>query len=261
LDAIGVDRWQYDLWHEIIRAALEGRPDEVGLSYHEGLNRAAASRYGATTPALLKWFQTFNHERPYSDQVKPFNFLNAFQARLQLGLSDDDQLAISKRGRPRKQSAIRPVAPFNRDMRKATRFAFDRETGNPVKANTLATYAEALAQYHLRPEAKFLNGDFFDHGRTERRHVVAVQILHIGKEANRWEEQYFLGEDEEAEIEYGASDGATRLDAAIRDLCDKVGERAAAEASGISRTALRRALKVGVARMSKSIRLRLARTS
>jgi hypothetical protein len=55
LDKIGVDRWHYDLWHEIIRAALEGRPDEVDLSYHEGLNRAAASRYGATTPARLQW--------------------------------------------------------------------------------------------------------------------------------------------------------------------------------------------------------------
>jgi hypothetical protein len=60
LDAIGVDRWQYDLWHEIIRAALDGHPDQVGVSYHEGLSRAAASRYGATTPALLQWFKTFN---------------------------------------------------------------------------------------------------------------------------------------------------------------------------------------------------------
>ena len=74
------------------------------------------------------------------------------------------------------------------------------------------TYAEALAQYHLRPEAKFLNGDFCDRGRTERRHVVATQLLHIGKEANKWEEQHFLGEDEDAEIEYGVeeSDGFPR---------------------------------------------------
>ena len=53
------------------------------------------------------------------------------------------------------------------------------------------TYAEALAQYHLRPEAKFLYGEFCDRGRTERRHVVATQIVHIGKEANKWEESIF----------------------------------------------------------------------
>jgi DNA polymerase family B len=255
---IGVDRWQYDLWHEIIRATLEGRPDEVGLSYHEGLNRAAPSRYGATTPALLQWFKTFNHKRAYADQVKPFNFLNAFQARLQLGLSDADQSAISKRGRPRKQSAIRPVAPFDKDMRKAAQFAFDRETGNAVRANTLATYAEALTQYHLRPESKFLNGDFCDRGRTERRHVVATQILHIGKEANKWEEQYFLGPDDEAEIEYGDGQTADALDLSLRELCRELGEREAARKLEISRTALRRAIRLGAEAMSRAMRGRVA---
>ena len=236
---------------------MEGRPDEVGLSYHEGLNRAAASRYGATTPALLKWFKTFNHEKAYADQVKPFNFLNAFQARLQFGLSDADQSAISKRGRPRKQSAIRPVAPFDKDMRKAARFVFDRETGSSVRADTLATYAEALAQYHLRPEAKFLNGDFCDRGRTERRHVIALQIVHIGKEANKWEEQYFLGPDDDAEIEYGVGQTADDLDLSLRELCRELGEREAARKLEISRTALRRAMKLGAEAMSRAIRGRL----
>jgi hypothetical protein len=257
LDAIGVDRWQYDLWHEIIRGALDGRPDEVGLSYHEGLNRAAASRYGATTPALLKWFKTFNHEKAYADQVKPFNFLNAFQARLQFDLSDADQSAISKRGRPRKQSAIRPVAPFNKDMRQAARSAFDRGTGNAVKANTLATYAEALAQYHLRSETKFLNGEYCNRGRTERRHVVALQIVHIGKEANKWEEQYFLGPDDDAEIEYDVGQTADAPDLSLRELCRELGEREAARKLEISRTALRRAMKLGAEAMSRAIRGRL----
>jgi DNA polymerase family B len=257
LDAIGVDRWQYDLWHEIIRAAVDGHPDQVGVSYHEGLSRAAASRYGATTPALLQWFKTFNHERSYADQVKPFNFLTSFQARLQLGLSDADQLAISKRGRPRRQSAVKPVAPFDKDVRKAARFAFDRETGNSVRANSLATYANALAQYHLRPESKFLNGDFFDRGRTERRHVVAAQILHIGKEANRWEEQYFLGPDDEAEIEYGVGQTADDLNVGLRELCRELGERETARKLEISRTALRRAMRLGVEAMSRAMLRRL----
>ena len=34
LDKIGVERWHYDLWHSIIRAALDGHPDQVDLSYH-----------------------------------------------------------------------------------------------------------------------------------------------------------------------------------------------------------------------------------
>jgi hypothetical protein len=39
-------------------------------------------------------------------------------------------------------------------MREVAQSAFDRGTGNAVKVNTLATYAEALAQYHLRSETK-----------------------------------------------------------------------------------------------------------
>jgi hypothetical protein len=83
LDDIGVDRWDYDLWYKIVQAALDGHPDQVDLSYHQNLKRPAVSRYGATTPALLKWFSTFNSGREYPDQVKPFSFLNAYQTRLQ----------------------------------------------------------------------------------------------------------------------------------------------------------------------------------
>jgi len=258
LNTIGVERWHYDLWHSIIRAVLDGHADQVDLSYHDGLIRPAASRYGATTPALLNWFKLHNNERAYCDQVKPFNFLNSFQARLQLHLSDADQLAIPKRGRPRKQYLIKPVGPFDKDMRKAAQHAFDRETGNSVEAETLMTYAEALAQYHLRPEAKFLNGDFFDKGRTERRHVVASQIIHIGKEANKWEERYFLGEVDDSEIEYGVAENDSSLDRRIRAICDEIGERQAAQNLGISRTALRRAMRLGTQALSRDIHGRLA---
>ena len=233
----------------------------MDLSYHQNLKRPAVSRYGATTPALLKWFGTFNSRWEYPDQVKPFNFLNAYQARPQLELSDVEQWARPKRGRPRKKSDARPVAAFNKDVSDAPKTAFDRETGNPVAPELLMSYTEALAQYHLRPELKFLNGDFCDRGRTERRHVIATQIVHIGKEANKWEQQHFLGEDEEAEIEYGVAESLADLDAAIRGLCKEVGERAAAERIGVSRTALRRALKVGVAETSRSMRAQLARTA
>ena len=84
MDKIGVDRWHYDLWHEIIRAALDGHPDQVDLSYHSGLSKPAVSRYGATTPKLLGWFKQLNSGREYGDQVKPFNFLIALQSRQKL---------------------------------------------------------------------------------------------------------------------------------------------------------------------------------
>jgi len=63
--------------------------------------------------------------------------------------------------------------------------AFDRATGEPIDPTMLKTYAEALTQFHLSTEDKFENGDFCDTGRTERRHVVAVSVGLIGKEANK----------------------------------------------------------------------------
>jgi hypothetical protein len=260
LEDIGVERWQYDLWYKIIEAALGGHPDQVDLSYHQALKRPAVSRYGATTPVLLKWFAEFNRERDYVDQVKPFNFLDAFHARPQFVLPEDQQRkVIPKRGRPRKHTDAKPVAPFNRDIGQAAKAAFDRETGEPVQPDRLMTYAEALAQYHLRPESKFLNGAYCDQGRTERRHVIATQIVHIGKESNKWEEQHFLGEDQEAEIEYGVDQRGELLDAAIRDLCNEVGERDTARRLEISRGTLTRVRKLGIGKMSRLIRVRLVR--
>ena len=42
---------------------------------------------------------------------------------------------------------------------------------------------------------------------SPRRHIVATAVEHIGKEANRWEEQYFLGLDLQAQTEYGIAPG------------------------------------------------------
>jgi len=55
----------------------------------------------------------------------------------------------------------------------------------------------SLAQYHLHPEDKFLNGDFLDRGTTIRRHVRVTEIEYIGKESNKWEDHYYFGFDPE----------------------------------------------------------------
>jgi hypothetical protein len=76
-----------------------------------------------------------------------------------------------------------------------------------VPTEQLKSYREALAQYHLHPEAKFHNGDYLGSGVTRRRHIRATAVEHIGKEANRWEEQLYLGLDLEAQTEYGIAPG------------------------------------------------------
>lgn len=190
LSEIGVERWQYDLWLKIIEAALAGKPDQVALDYHPALDAPALSRFGITSPHLERWIRFWNEGRDYLERARPFGFMVTFQAS-RVAQNGAETAAPPKRGRPKKVHAPKPIAPFNRNPAKAVLRAFDRETGAPLAADALQSYAQALAQYHLHPEDKFLGGDYLDRGLTKRRYVRAQKIILIGKEANKWEEQFF----------------------------------------------------------------------
>jgi transposase-like protein len=247
LSDIGVDRWQHDLWHQIIKAALVGRFDAVPLDFHPALQLPAMSRYAATTPDILNWFKTYNADRPYALQVKPFNFLSAFQ---ETSCSDESFIGeidpTATRRRKGTKQILRPIAPYNRSPVEATKTCFDRETAQPISADRLKTYAQALSSYHLRPESKFENADFYDRGPTRRRHVRVVRVEFIGKESNRWEEQYYLGLDEGADIPYGPNPEAPSTHAAeLKSLVEEFGERAVTRQINVSRNTLRRILSGG----------------
>lgn len=235
----GVERWHCDLWYQYISAAMAGHPDRPILAYHPAMNGPAISRYGATAPELLRWFEGFNLNRPYRDQVKPFGFLLSLSAKRDW--SGAEIIAgKSRRGRPPKAQAVKPVAPFDTDPIKVAATAFDRESGQPVPASALQSYAEALAQYHLHPESKFLGGDYLDRGTTRRRHVRVTGIRQIGKEANEWERQAVLGFDVESNPEYGfADDSVVRLKAELAQLVADMGSNRTATALGITAANLR----------------------
>ena len=230
------------------------------LLFEVPLNLPAASRYAATTPPLLNWFKQHNRNRRYQDQVRPFGFMMAFQAwpaAIQNGgkLPSSAKLGL----------APKPIAPFDTEIARAASNCFDRETGHPVEIKCLKTYREVLAQYHLRPESKFLNGDYLDRGLTRRRHVEVESIRHIGKEANRWEEQFYLGVDEDEQIDYGVTrKEAKKGRVALRTAIKAAGQRKVARESGISRRTLSRFMqgknvrKKIVARIIGALRTRKA---
>lgn len=247
LSEIGVERWQYDLWHQIILAALEGHPDQVDLSYHPNLDSPAASRYGATTPGLLAWFRNHNENKPYCDQVRPNNFLLAYQIN-SVAISDHPDLLQTIAGENSWSSKPvklpKPIAPFDRNSGSAAEKCFDRDTGIAVPRGVLKTYKGALAQYHLRPERKFDNGNYTDCGVTQRRHVKPIAIRNIGKESNRWEGNFYLGSEEDAEIDYGLApkDLNVSLDK-LRAQIVSIGQRQMSRRSGISRRTISRFLE------------------
>jgi hypothetical protein len=240
LGPMKLELWHHDLWWQIASAALAGAPDRIDLGYHSALDAPAISRYAATTPDLLRWFSRYNERRSYHDQVKPFGFLLAMTAN---PVEPVELIGGGRRGRKPTLKLPKPIAPFDGDFVKAAAAAFDRETGAPVSPAALKSYRQALAQYHLRPESKFLNADFAERGTTLRRHVRAIGIRHIGKEANRWEEQFFVGLDEGATPTYGHS--AVDLSGFANELqiiAQTLGKKSVFQGAGISSAKVRRAL-------------------
>ncbi|MGB3317437.1 MAG: hypothetical protein WA978_03960 [Sphingopyxis granuli] len=259
----GTVRWHCDLWHQIVTAALAGHPDQMMRTYHPAMNMPARSRYAATSPNLLRWFKSYNASRDYRDQVRPFGFMLSYSvSAMEFSETIVDP---SKRGRPKKANPVKPITPFERDGQKAAAALFDRETGKPVDPAILRTYAEALAQYHISPEAKFLNGDFLNRGTTRRRHVYVTHIQHIGKEADDWERRAALGQTADMEVDYGVSDvDRSRVEtqarnariteqteknrnrdaelAQLREQVEKNGLRATAREIGVGPSNLRRRL-------------------
>jgi hypothetical protein len=226
----GVQRWHCDLWFEIVSAGLGSQPDMPRLDFHPAMNAPAVSRYAATAPELLNWFKAHNADRPYRDQVKPFGFLLSLSAKRTLE-SHKTITPRPRKGRPRKVSPAKPVAPFAKESAAIATTAFDRISGRPVPSGELQSYRGALAQYHLHPESKFLNGDYVDRGTTQRRHIRASAIHYIGKEANEIDRQQVLGVDSELDPEYGLSgDSVAQISAALTELVALVGKTGAAKA-------------------------------
>lgn len=243
LDDIGVDRWQHDVWYRILEAVLSGDADRLQLSELPNFDQPAASRYASTTPTLLRWFDSYNEARDDGDKVRPFNFLTSFTPRRKLTphwLDAIEPPGSTKRKRQDRTDLPRPIAPYNANPTRAATNCFDRITGAAIPADRLKTYAEALADYHLHPETKFLNGDYLDRGPTERRHIRVAGVRYIGKEANRWEEQFHLGYDPEAQIEYDEGPEAVEeVRTRIRQAAAAFGQRRLARTSGVSREQIR----------------------
>ena len=150
----GVRLWEEDVWRQIVSAALGDRPREVDYAFRREMLRPAHGRYSATRPAVLNWFKRYNEGHPYAGQVKPFNFLLTFFARRQEDIATDDP---TYEWDP-KFEELRPVAPFEKDIEKALRCIFDRNSESPdcVPTKWLRTVADVLRDYHRQPEYKFL---------------------------------------------------------------------------------------------------------
>ena len=233
VNGIGVKAWQEDLWREVIVATIEGHPDNVSLDHLRGFDRPAASRYAATNPIMLGWFRVYNRHRPWVEQVHPFNFLLSFHPKSTIQLAADDP--HSAVGRRTKRRVPRPAAPYSKDVMVAAANAFDRVSGERVPQEWLISLGRSLVRYHLHPEAKFWGADYDERGALSRRRVLAVAIQPIGKETDKLTEREFIGEDDDAEIEYEfPPEDRIKLISMIKNAKKECGLRTLARRAGVS---------------------------
>jgi plasmid maintenance system antidote protein VapI len=256
-------RWQHDLWYRQIVAALTGTDGDGNPADHPVFEKPAASRYHATKPRILRWFRKFNEGRGYAEQIKPFNFLLAFQPNYEAMLAAVIRID-DKSDRPHELDARaipKPVAPYSKNVTNAAREAFDRITGQPVPQDHLMTYPEALAAYFIHPESKFLSGGYRDRGLTHRRHIQIdiTNIRYIGKESNDADEQFYLGFDDEAQLELGEEpESQTLFLEMVRDADKNFRRRPFAKAAGISARHLT-AITSGRVRLTRAMTAKLMR--
>ena len=180
--------WIADLWRSFIADVHSLKTEEPTW-----FARPIMMRSTVTSPAVLRAFRHLNQDKPYAQQIKPFNFLlSAAGAKPPAGIAP---------GEP-----FRLVAPWQPDPRRWTAMRWTdvhhpsedtyRITTQWGRASQprVDTYGDMAARYFTHPEAKALGPDGAPCSRQtvgllDRRVVTAGAIVLIGKESNRLDER------------------------------------------------------------------------
>jgi hypothetical protein len=182
--------WIHLLWEGLISEA-----HDLECAWPDWLDRPALGRITVSSPELLKPFDQLNTGKPYTEQIKPFNFLlSAHVASFGHPVGGDP-------------AHFHLIAPYESDPRKWHKLKWvDRYSGKPYRISIsdeealyggnvvrIKTYHDVLTEYRIHPEAKSLGPDGKVCGRQtvgllQRRPVMRGTLTYVGKESNRLEE-------------------------------------------------------------------------
>lgn len=181
--------WMRVFWEGIVREAC-GLP----YAWPDWLHRPALTRLTISSPGLMRPFATMNADKPYPDQITPFNFILAAH-RIRGFVSADGE-----------EPHGLLIAPYETNARKWSKMQWlDRNSGRTYRITTtdyetvsettarVTSYADVLSEYRYHPEWKSLapNGQRNAkqaRGVLQRRPVHAASLAYIGKESNKLEE-------------------------------------------------------------------------
>lgn len=173
--------WESDLWKSVIT----GKKLKFGTL-------PTLSQWSVSTPSLYHTMRVWNHEQPYPEQVKPFNFVSAVYVRREHrppGSKDKFQL-------------IRPFSTDNSVIMERI-WTNKYQVGSEYRitnkfqlmddAIPVVTYADVAREYAIHPEPKSIDHEgnragIHTVGRLYRSHVVLAGLDYVGKESNKVEE-------------------------------------------------------------------------
>lgn len=180
--------WTAAVWEMIIRKSCGFRPTESKFKHLPAIGRTTVS-----SPGLMKSFESLNVGKPYSEQVKPFNFLLTAHV-IPFGHPEGVD--------PEKFHLITPYDSDSRKWlgkewidqhsRKRYRVTTHGHCGSRLAAR-VKTYGDVVTEYEFHPEAKCADAlsnpcERQTTGLLRRRHIKIDLIKFIGKESNSVED-------------------------------------------------------------------------
>jgi hypothetical protein len=181
-------KWIKQVWLNIVRKA-----DKLPVQEPAWSKLPAVGRVSVSSPAVMRAFRDLNRDKPYRDQMKPFNFVVACQ--------------VAPGGHPLNADPNRfhLIAPYETDSKKwLSKKWSDQYTGREHRITTeghddspktarVRTYGGVLREYEFHPESKCADadGNTCDRqtvGLLRRRHTRIGLIKYIGKESNSLED-------------------------------------------------------------------------
>ena len=180
--------WTAAIWNVIIRESLGLRVKQLPFASLPAIGRITVS-----SPALMKCLDSLNSGKPYTEQIKPFNFLQTCH--------------VAPLGHP---EGVNPerfhlVTPYNPNPSRMAQNGLDRpvHAATSIASRRGVTVAQqrrygsrltgiSSAEYQFHPEAKC--ADSFSNpcgkqtvGLLARRHIKIDLVKCIGKESNSLE--------------------------------------------------------------------------
>jgi hypothetical protein len=196
--------WTAAVWETIVRKSCCLRTSKLRFAHLPAIGRTTVS-----SPFLMKSFELLNAGKPYSYQIKPFNFLltaHVIPFGHPVGVDPERfHLFTPYDSDPKKWLDKEWI---DQHSRKRFRITTRGHSGSGEIAR-VKTYGDVVTEYEFHPEAKCADAlespcDRQTTGLLQRRHVKIDQIKFIGKESNSLEnvDEGMVHSDQDVYTEY-----------------------------------------------------------